>query len=275
MKKFLIFTAVLFLGACNKSSQEEEPNSTNENLSFSLNIQEGLNISNLRVGNHIPIELKEINDSNPESGFIYVLKPMGNDATRHQVLGVDYDLKVKKDNKLTDTSFIEIENVNDLPTLVIIPKVAGTFQLDFQLQKYDPTSKKYVGNIVEKQLVFNVVKINFHFPTQEVRTSGVFRNSVHRREFKFSIDDGNREYDLYLSNYTSSKRYEYVTHYDNQVKSGEFSLGNQIEFRDYIENIKEPKPMHEMPQTVTIEITQYLNNGLKNIIKYENVQLEY
>lgn len=51
--------------------------------------------------------------------------------------------------------------------------------------------------------------------------------------------------------------------------------GHHYEFRDHIDTKKGPKKMNEMPQTLTIEITQHLHSGLKNIIRYENVPLEY
>ncbi|MDO4228517.1 MAG: hypothetical protein Q4C98_01770 [Capnocytophaga sp.] len=275
MRVLLLLSIASMLWACSKSSSEDEQPLADDQLSFTIETSEGVNVSNLRVGNQIPIELKEITDSQAEEGLIYMFKPIGNDATRHQVLGTDYAFKLKEETSFRDVSYVEIVTKNDLPKFVIVPKVPGTFLLEFQLQRYDPNTKKFVGNPVNKQLVFNVVKINFHFPTQETRSSGTFRHSIHRRDFKFSIDDGNREYDTYLSNYASSKRYEYITHYDGQTKSGEFSVGGQYEFRDNIETKKGPIPMNEVPQTVTIEITQYLQNGLKNIIKYDNVQLEY
>lgn len=274
IRKLLILPIILVFWGCSKSSPEDNPVVVEGDVSFSMEIKNA-DVSNFRVGNEINVDVTELTDATGGSDFVYMLKPVGNDATRHQVLGVDYALKLKEGDAFTDVSIVEIIDVKDLPKLKIIPKVPGTFQIDFELQKYDRATKRYVGSPQKKQLVFSVVKINFYFPTQQVRKAGTFNHSVHRRAFKFSIDDGNREYDSYLSNYASSKRYEYITHYDGQTKSGEFSVEGQFDFRDGVETIKGPVPMNEVPQHVTIEVTQYLNNGLKNIIKYQNVQLEY
>lgn len=275
MRKILTLTFVLLLWACSKSSTEEVLPTVEEKIAFSMGIREGINVTNFRVGDYIPIDLTKIMDNQANEGFTYILKVVGNDATKHQILGVDYALKVREKLGYRDVNRFEITDVSKLPSFAIVPKVSGTFQLNFQLQKYDTANKKNVGEPVNQQLVFNAVKINFHFPTEEVRSSNFFRHSIHKREFKFSIDDGNREYDSYLSNYASSKRYEYVTYYDGQEKRGEFSVEGKFDFRDYIETEKGPKPLNEMPQTVTIEIIQYLNSDVKNIIKYENVRLEY
>lgn len=275
MRRLLLLLTASMVWACSESSSEDDQHLVDDQLSFTVDVREGVNVSNFLVGNQVPIEIKEFTDSQTDNSLVYRLQVIGKDATKHQLLGVDYVLKVKGEDSFTDVSYVEFPNRNDLPELIIVPKVPGTFQLEFQLQRYDPNTKKFVGNPINKLLVFNVVKINFHFPTQQVKERGLFNHSEHKREFKFSIDDGNREYDTYLSNYTSSKEYVYTTHYDGQTKSGEFKVGGQYEFRDAIQTKASPIPMNEVPQTITIEITQHLQNGLKNIIKYENVQLEY
>ncbi|WP_155284158.1 hypothetical protein [Capnocytophaga felis] len=274
-RNFLLFVLLLTIMSCNKSPSEEVQPKIEEKLSFSMGIRESVNVTNFRVGSHIPVDVTEIVDSHKGNDFIYQLRVVGNDATRHQVLGVDYDMRVKEGSVFKDVASFEITDISKMPSFVIIPKVPGTFQLDFYLQKYDKTNQRNVGEPIAKQLIFSAVKINFSFPATEVREADFWNHSVHRREFKFSIDDGNREYDTYLSNLSSSKRYEYYTSYDGQVRQGEFVQGQWYEFRDSIERKKGPTPIQEMPQTITIYITQYLNNGLKNIIKYENVQLEY
>lgn len=122
-----------------------------------------------------------------------------------------------------------------------------------------------------------MVNINFSFPTAQVKKAGWFfgQHSVHKREFQFSIDDGNREYDSYLSNFSSADKYEYITYYDGQTKSGVLEVGTYHHFRDNIETEKGPIPMQNVPQYITIEVVQYLKGGTKNIIKYENVKLLY
>lgn len=273
---FLLSVALIAMASCSKNSSGEEVQQQAEGeLSFSIGIREGVNTTNLRAGDQIPIDITEITDTKGGANFKYMLKTTGNDATRHQVLGVDYTLAVKEGKTLTNTSIIEIANPKELPEIVIIPKVPGTFHLNFEFQKYDSKTKKYVGTPITKQITFSAVKVNFSFPVTQVRDSGFWQSSIHRREFKFSIDDGNREYDTYLSNSTSSKRYEYVTYYDGQTRSGEFVKGQWYDFRDHIESKKAPISMNNVPQTISIIITQHLNNGLKNIIKYENVPLEY
>ncbi|MDO5104364.1 hypothetical protein [Capnocytophaga sp.] len=256
MKHFLTSLMVLvIMTSCSKNSDDSKPQLQTEGLtSFSMGIREGVDVSNFRVGYQIPVDVTEIIDAKPEQGFIYKLKVVGNDATRHQILGVDYALKLKQEEGFTDVSLIEITDLKTLPELVIVPKVPGTFHLNFELQKYDTATKKYVGEPLKKELIFNAVKINFYVSF-----------SFPRLEFKFSIDDGNREYDTYLSNTTSSKKYEYTTLFEGISKSGDFLVGTQYDFGSGL-NIE--------GKTITIEITQYLNNGLKNIIRYENVKIE-
>lgn len=276
MNKLFLLTIVTLLWACSKSSSGEEVQpEVEQKLSFSIGIKERTDVTNLRVGKEIPIEVTEITDTHKGTDFVYVLRALGNDATRHQVLGVDYALKVKSGIGFRDVDRFEIIDTDNLPSFVIVPKVAGTFQIDFHLQKYDKINNRNVGEPIAKQVIFSAVKINFDFPAWEIRGSSTWNHSEHRRQFKFSIDDGNREYDSYLSNPLSTRRYDYVTYYDGQTKSGEFMAGHQYEFRDHIDTKKGPKKMNEMPQTLTIEITQHLHSGLKNIIRYENVPLEY
>lgn len=255
MKHFLTSLMVLFvMTSCSKNDDNQPQSQTEWLTSFSMGIREGVDVSNFRVGYQIPVDVTEIIDVKPDQGFIYKLKVVGNDATRHQILGVDYALQLKQEEELRDISLIEITDLKTLPELVIVPKVPGTFHLNFELQKYDTATKKYVGEPLKKELIFNVVKINFYVSI-----------SFPRLEFKFSIDDGNREYDTYLSNTTSSKRYEYTTHFKGVTKSGDFLVGTQYDFGSGL-SIE--------GKTVTIEITQHLNNGLKNIIRYENVKIE-
>lgn len=139
MKKILAITAVLLISACSKkSNQEDVPQPPVEDkISFSFGVKEGINTSNFRVGVQIPVDVTEITDTKSGSNFTYVLKPEGKDATLHQVFGEDYVLRVKDGDGFKDVDRFEITSVADLPSFIVEPKVAGTYQLDFTLQRYD------------------------------------------------------------------------------------------------------------------------------------------
>ncbi len=248
-------------------------------IDFSIN---KINIrNNIQVGDKISLVIENITDSNPTENVIYKLIPTGRDKTRHQVLNESYTLQVKTKKGMEDSSYEDISQLDIKPTesvkvFYVAPKEAGTYQIDFSLQKYNTQTKKFVGKPVVKRVVFNAVKINFLFPARQVRKSNFWRRSKHERRWKFSIDDGNRKYDNYLSNKNTTKRYTYKTYYDKQTKMGNFVPSSQYyEFRNpYVQKRSTPD-LKDFPQTMDITIIQYLKDGTKNIIEYKKVKLIY
>lgn len=247
----------------------EKPNNTTNNtdneeqkddLSFSVSFKYKNRVANIKTGDNIAFDI-EITDNKPEENIVYKFKPVGSDATKHQILSKDYTLRVH--NKEVDN--IEIKDIRRATEFIITPNVAGTFKLNFELQKYDTVQKKFIGDIVSYELIFNVVKIDFDFPTWQTGWG------VWHRAFKFKISDGDREYDDYLQNKGSVRRHEYATYYDGQHKQGDFIENEWYEFRDEVTKTWAIPKLEDYPKTVTIIITQYLDNGSKNIIEYKDI----
>ncbi len=247
----------------------EKPNNTTNNtdneeqkddLAFSVSFKYKNRVTNIKTGDNIAFDI-EITDNKPEENIVYKFKPVGSDAAKHQILSKDYTLRVH--NKEVDN--IEIKDIRRVTEFIITPNVAGTFKLNFELQKYDTVQKKFIGDIVSYELIFNAVKIDFDFPTWQTGWG------VWHRAFKFKISDGDREYDDYLQNKGSVRRHEYATYYDGQHKQGDFIENEWYEFRDEVTKTWAIPKLEDYPKTVTIIITQYFDNGTKNKIEYKNI----
>lgn len=228
--------------------------------------------ASIKLGDLIWINLT-ITDSKPEKNVVYRLYPVGNDATKHQIMMDDYSILIKNPNPKTpsqwykEVKYVEVKDISVTNSFIIKPEVAGTFQLEFSLQKYDTIQKKFIGNQLNTEFRFNVVQF---FIESASWSKGFWPILTWYRNFGFRIYDGNREYDDYLQDKGIVLKHEYKAEYDGLEKSGDFKENERREFRDEWSGNKESK-LQNFPPTMNITITQYLQNGTKNVIVYKNV----
>lgn len=278
MRKIFILTAlaVLMLGACKKKDispdKGKDPEVEQGDFSFKLDFTFKEEYASIKLGDLIWINLT-ITDSKPEKNVVYRLYPVGNDATKHQIMMDDYSILIKNPNPKTpsqwykEVKYVEVKDISETNSFIIKPEVAGTFQLEFSLQKYDTIQKKFIGNQLNTEFRFNVVQF---FIESASWSKGFWPILTWYRNFGFRIYDGNREYDDYLQEKGIVLKHEYKAEYDGLEKSGDFKENERREFRDEWSGSKESK-LQNFPPTMNITITQYLQNGTKNVIVYKNV----
>lgn len=278
MRKIFVLTAlaVLMLGACKKKDitpdKGKDPEVEQGDFSFKLDFTFKEEYASIKLGDLIWINLT-ITDSKPEKNVVYRLYPVGNDATKHQIMMDDYSILIKNPNPKTpsqwykEVKYVEVKDISVTNSFIIKPEVAGTFQLEFSLQKYDTIQKKFIGNQLNTEFRFNVVQF---FIESASWSKGFWPILTWYRNFGFRIYDGNREYDDYLQDKGIVLKHEYKAEYDGLEKSGDFKENERREFRDEWSGNKESK-LQNFPPTMNITITQYLQNGTKNVIVYKNV----
>lgn len=278
MRKIFVLTAlaVLMLGACKKKDitpdKGKDPEVEQGDFSFKLDFTFKEEYASIKLGDLIWINLT-ITDSKPEKNVVYRLYPVGNDATKHQIMMDDYSILIKNPNPKTpsqwykEVKYVEVKDISETNSFIIRPEVAGTFQLEFSLQKYDTIQKKFIGNQLNTEFRFNVVQF---FIESASWSKGFWPILTWYRNFGFRIYDGNREYDDYLQEKGIVLKHEYKAEYDGLEKSGDFKENERREFRDEWSGSKESK-LQNFPPTMNITITQYLQNGTKNVIVYKNV----
>lgn len=278
MRKIFVLTAlaVLMLGACKKKDitpdKGKDPEVEQGDFSFKLDFTFKEEYASIKLGDLIWINLT-ITDSKPEKNVVYRLYPVGNDATKHQIMMDDYSILIKNPNPKTpsqwykEVKYVEVKDISAINSFIIKPEVAGTFQLEFSLQKYDTIQKKFIGNQLNTEFRFNVVQF---FIESASWSKGFWPILTWYRNFGFRIYDGNREYDDYLQDKGIVLKHEYKAEYDGLEKSGDFKENERREFRDEWSGNKESK-LQNFPPTMNITITQYLQNGTKNVIVYKNV----
>lgn len=268
---FAALAAVVMIGCTKpednngKKPDPEEPKPQKE-FSFTMTLNEwykenpNYNYSNIYIGKSIPLDII-IKDTDPEKNIIYILKPVNKtDAKRHQVFGKDFELyKYTTPPYFTKTEEIRIKSLNDTLGCVAIinPIVPGLFQLDFQLQKYDTITKKYIGDpVVTRASAFHVVKIIAELTDDK---------------FEWRVLDGEQQSDTYLSNYSVAKKYDYEFKCGKVKKVDEFKEGYiySIDLKEF-GNIKD----FERLKKCDLKITQYLKDGGYNEIEYKNITIK-
>ena len=201
MRKIFILTAlaVLALGACKKKDitpdKGKDPEVEQGDFSFKLDFTFKEEYASIKLGDLIWINLT-ITDSKPEKNVVYRLYPVGNDATKHQVMTDDYYILIKNPNQQTpsqeykEVKYVEVKDISEPNSFIIKPKVAGTFLLEFSLQKYDTVQKKFIGSQSHTEFRFNVVQF---FIESASWHKGPWPLWTWYRNFGFRIYDGNRE----------------------------------------------------------------------------------
>lgn len=285
MRKIFILTAlaVLALGACKKKDitpdnqgKDSEVEEVKDDFDFKLGFVYKEMVSTLLSKTNVWISIA-ITDTAPEPNILYRLKPIGNDLTKHQNFKQDYILKSFNKNgdffnKLKEVDYIEVKDISDDPKLIIFPKVPGTFQLYFEMQKYDTVQKKDIGKPVVRPIAFSAVDIKFYTLTR----NNPEKPKLRQRFYLFSIFDGNKANDKYLSDYDEVQGYTYKTSQpDGGGFTGVFSaskkkLINRMEFRHNDEQKKYDPPINHR-ERINIKIIKHLKNNNTVEIEYKNV----
>ena len=285
MRKIFILTAlaVLMLGACKKKDitpdnqgKDPEVEEVKDDLDFKLGFVDKEMVSTLLSKTNVWISIA-ITDTAPEPNILYRLKPIGNDLTKHQNFKQDYTLKSFNKNgdffnKLKEVDYIEVKDISDDPKLIIFPKVPGTFQLYFEMQKYDTVQKKNIGKPVVRPIAFSAVDIKFYTLTR----NNPEKPKLRQRFYLFSIFDGNKANDKYLSDYDEVQGYTYKTSQpDGGGFTGVFSaskkkLINRMEFRHNDEQKKYDPPINHR-ERINIKIIKHLKDNNTVEIEYKNV----
>lgn len=284
MRKIFVLTAlaVLMLGACKKKDitpdkgKDPEVEEVKDDLDFKLGFVYKEMVSTLLSKTNVWISIA-ITDTAPEPNILYRLKPIGNDLTKHQNFKQDYTLKSFNKNgdffnKLKEVDYIEVKDISDDPKLIIFPKVPGTFQLYFEMQKYDTVQKKDIGKPVVRPIAFSAVDIKFYTLTR----NNPEKPKLRQRFYLFSIFDGNKANDKYLSDYDEVQGYTYKTSQpDGGGFTGVFSaskkkLINRMEFRHNDEQKKYDPPINHR-ERINIKIIKHLKDNNTVEIEYKNV----
>lgn len=285
MRKIFVLTAlaVLMLGACKKKDitpdkgKDPEVEEVKDDLDFKLGFVDGKKISSLLINKPILFNI-EITDTAPEPNILYRLKPIGNEVTKHQKFKKDYTLKSFNNHWthfgdiLKDADQIEVKDISDSPKLAIVPKVPGTFQLYFEMQKYDTVQKKNIGKPVVRPIAFSAVEIKFYTLTR----NNPEKPKLRQRFYLFSIFDGDKANDKYLSDYDEVQGYTYKTSQpDGGGFTGVFSASkegaiNRMEFRHNDEQKKYDPPINHRDR-IDIKIIKHLKNNNTIEIDYKDV----
>lgn len=285
----LIALVVLMLAACKKKditpdnqNKDTEVEKVKDDFDFSLGFKEKSMINSFIVGkvNYVWFNIN-IKDTAPEKNMVYILRPIGKEPSKHQKFKEDYTFHkgyipiVDKGMGVYWGSIDEaIITNNTLKNYCfgVLPKNPGTFQLYFEMQKYDTVQKKNIGKSVVKPIAFSAVEIKFYTLTRNNPEKPKFR----QRFYLFSIFDGDKANDKYLSNYDEVQGYTYKTSQpDGGGFTGVFSaskkkLINRMEFRHNDEQKKYDPPINHR-ERINIKIIKHLKNNNTVEIEYKNV----
>lgn len=215
-----------------------------------------------------------ITDTKFKDGVSYTLRPKGKNAEFHQILGKDYAFCQYEESDGIWVLINEISNINDIERPVnfgILPLSSGTFQLEFEVQKYDTTTKKAIGKPVTQKISFSVVEFWFKSDKWLSKKHPVYKYKKWKRNFRFIAFDGRRQYDDFLQVIGKAVRYDYEAVFDGQTKRGEFKENTELEFRDEVEwQGVQPDP-EDFPKHVKIIINQHLDDGTVNELEYRDI----
>ena len=95
------------------------------------------------------------------------------------------------------SSLQEISDIKDIKYPInfgILPKSSGTFQLEFEVQKYDTTTKEAIGKPVTQKISFSVVEFWFKSDKWLSKKHPVYKYKKWKRNFRFIAFDGRRQW---------------------------------------------------------------------------------
>lgn len=286
MRKIFVLTAlaVLMLGACKKKDitpdKGKDPEVEQGDFSFKLEITKGATGAFITErddrdpGEQMVKVSLSITDTKFKDGVSYTLRPKGKNAEFHQILGKDYAFCQYEESDGIWVLINEISNINDIERPVnfgILPLSSGTFQLEFEVQKYDTTTKEAIGKPVTQKISFSVVEFWFMSDKWLSKKHLVYKYKKWKRNFRFKAFDGRRQYDDFLQVIGKAVRYDYEAVFDGQTKRGEFKENTELEFRDEVEwQGVQPDP-EDFPKHVKIIINQHLDDGTVNELEYNDI----
>ena len=276
--------AVLMLGACKKKDitpdKGKDPEVEQGDFSFKLEITKGATGSFIterddrKPGERMVEVSLSITDTKFKDGVSYTLSPKGKNAELHQILGKDFEFYRYDTSNHTWSGLQEISDIKDIKYPVnfgILPLSSGTFQLEFEVQKYDTTTKKAIGKPVTQKISFSVVEFWFKSDKWLSKNHLVYKYKKWKRNFRFIAFDGRRQYDDFLQVIGKAVRYDYEAVFDGQTKRGEFKENTELEFRDEVEwQGVQPDPA-DFPKHVKIIINQHLDDGTVNELEYRDI----
>lgn len=236
--------------------------------------------SNIQVGETLKFDVK-IQNFDPSSDVVYVLKPITSNATSHQRNKIDYNFQegVKidysgisgftKDSILTQQNRDSIIIKKAYTSFFVAILKPGNFTQQYELRKM--RANKYVAGSTE-EILFSAVKIEVYTWNEQTENATMFRNSKHSRYYEFVIDDGDQTNDTYLTD-SETKKNTYTTLYNGNKYNGNISINQILNFSDKVNTEKGPQVV---PNWVLSElkITQKRNNEPSNIITYNNLTIK-
>ena len=233
--------------------------------SFTLSTDPNKTMNNLVVGIRVEYDVK-IENFDADADVIYVLKPIVGNAPKHQLNRTDFYFQTLEPNDVYKSrDSIVIKSAKSKMYLQILRP--GTFQHEYTLQKMKLNKKI---NVVAKQpVLFSAVKINIWSPTQQVVEPSFWHSSEHLRYYYFNIDDGEEQFDNYLTN-SDNKSHGYMSNYEGGEISGSFSANNTYIFKNQVHSFSSPVNIDTYVIN-EIKITQNIGTSPVNIIRYNNI----
>lgn len=275
MKRISLLLLVLgvFI-SCHREDSTGEPIKPAE-ISFSLTSQ--TSTSNLQVGDLLEVDF-EIKDTDTLKAS-YIIRPETQNAVFHQKLGVDFNLLLEKESQyggLFVSPYTSVQNIKLSPKelkgkfFIRILK-PGNFQHKYILEKYVEGEKEAETSV---EYLFNAVKITAYTYSEQIRSPGMFNHSVHRRYWKFIIDDGEERFDKYLTTEESGNKHTYTVNYAGGTYQGDFTAHEQWDFRNPQEQkVTPPKiPSNTIDEII---IRQEQVDKTINNISYRNINVEH
>ncbi|MCL5247730.1 hypothetical protein M4I21_18095 [Cellulophaga sp. 20_2_10] len=279
---YYIIAVILLLTACSKNDDGASELDINHNSKYTLTAGiNKLSMSNLQVDDLLGCNIKIENFDGSEN-VVYVLKPVIGSQLKHQVNKLDYNF-IEKTGPVEVVTFSGTKSVYSYGTRdsIVITSAnsdfyleilkPGTFELSFTLQKM--IKQSYVSDISEESLLFNAVKINAWTFYRETRDSGLFNHSEKTRYYRFNIDDGEQDYDKYLTNENGISHTYSVTYGDDSEYKNNFVVSEELLFKDD-KTTESSAPAISNFIIENLKITQTFSNSPSNIIDYKNIKIE-
>ena len=269
MKKIILLLLVIITISCSKDAPVTV---VIPPTSFTVTADPNRTMNNLVVNDRIGYTVKIENfDTNPN--VYYVLKPKMGNATKHQINGTDFYFQTRYESGGGLFPSVSYDNVNEITIrsaesrFYILIARPGNFQHQYILQKMNLDTKENEPAV--QDVLFNAVKIRAWSTTQQIASGGVFSSSEHRRFYYFSIDDGDQQYDNYLTT-DNYKTHTYNASYDGVGIGGNFTADSDYKFRIDYDRVGGPVAISNY--TISeIKITQNITSVAANVISYKNI----